>query len=99
MTGEPTHRVARPSSRARSLARTLIGQYGDGALRHVTDQIELFLSLGDYASVALWARAAEAVSKLQREGDKAREPASVEILLPVAAELGLGPAIEVLLDG
>ena len=99
MTRETTHRAARPSSRARSLARTLVDQYGEGALRHVTDQIALFLSLGDYASVALWARAAEAVNKLQRERDKARKPAAVEILPPVAADLGLGPAIEVIFDG
>ena len=99
MPKETTHRAARPSSRARSLARTLVDQYGEGALRHVTDQIALFLSLGDYASVALWARAAEAVNKLQRERDKARKPAAVEILPPVAADLGLGPAIEVIFDG
>jgi hypothetical protein len=99
VTKEPTHRAARPLSRARSLARTLVDQYGADALRHITDQIELFLSLGDYASVALWARAAEAVNKLQRERDKAHQPVSVEILPPVAAELGLGAAIEVVLDG
>jgi hypothetical protein len=99
VTKETRHRASRPSSRAQSLARTFIDQYGEGALRHVTDRIELFLSLGDYASVALWARAAEAVNKLQRERDKAREPAAAEILPPVAAELGLGSAIEVILDG
>ncbi len=99
MTKEPTHRGARPPSRAHSLARMLIDQHGAFALRHVTDQIELFLTIGDYASIALWARAAEAVNKFQRESDKARQPVAAEILPPLAAELGLDAAIAVVLDG
>ncbi len=99
MTKEPTHRVARPPSRAHLLARMLIDQHGALALRHVTDQIELFLSIGDFASIALWARAAEVVNKFQRERDKARQPVAAEILPPVAAELGLDSAIAVVLDG
>lgn len=99
MTKEPTLRVARPPSRAHSLARMLIDQHGTLALRHVTDQIELFLSIGDFASIALWARAAEVVNKLQRGRDKARQPVVAEILPPVAAELGLDAAIAVVLDG
>jgi hypothetical protein len=99
VTKEPTLRVARPPSRAHSLARTLIDQHGAFALRQVTDQIELFLTIGDYASIALWARAAELVNKLQRESEKARQPVVAEILPPIAAELGLDAAIAVVLDG
>jgi len=99
VTKVPTQRAARLPSRAHSLARMLIDQHGALALRHVTDQIELFLSIGDFASIALWARAAEAVNKFQREQDKACQPVAAEILPPVAAELGLDPAIEVMLDG
>jgi hypothetical protein len=99
VTKEPTHRVARPPSRAASLARVLIDQHGEFALRHVTDQIELFLTIGDYASIALWARAAEAVKKFQHERDKVHQPVAAEILPPVAAELGLDAAIAVVLDG
>jgi hypothetical protein len=98
VTKEPTHRVARPPSRAASLARMLIDQHGALALRHVTDQIELFLSIGDYASIALWARAAEVVKKFQPERDEVHQPVA-EILPPVAAEFGLDAAIAVVLDG
>lgn len=85
-------RGARAPSRARSLAATLADQYGARALRHVAGQIELFLCIGDYASIALWARAAEIIERQQRSADKPRSPASVEILPPAAAEPEPGPA-------
>jgi hypothetical protein len=78
---------------------TLNDQQGAFALRHVTEQIELFLCIGDYASVALWARAAEALKKLQCASRKSRLALSVEILPPNTANSQPGAATTVIGDG
>ncbi|MGO8914519.1 MAG: hypothetical protein ACLQJR_01265 [Stellaceae bacterium] len=62
---------------------TLTEDYGSHALGHALEQIEIFLSLGDYPSVALWAKAAEALTKLKRAQARPRKPAHVEILPPL----------------
>lgn len=78
--------AARKISRAQMLARTLTEQYGSHALGHALEQIEIFLSLGDYSSVAQWAKAAEALTKLKQAQAKPRKPAHVEILPPLSPD-------------
>jgi hypothetical protein len=74
--------IAKRTSRARLLADDLLLRHGTGALRYAAEQIELFLCIGDYSSVALWARAGEAIQKIERAAAKPRKPALIEILPP-----------------
>jgi hypothetical protein len=78
--------AARKLSRAQMLARTLTEQYGTYALGHALEQIEIFLSLGDYPSVAHWAKAAEALARLKQAQAKPRKPAHMEILPPLSPD-------------
>ena len=75
-------RAPRKIPQARLMASRLVEQHGTMALFHASERVAFFHSLGDYDSVARWARVAAAVSKLQRSSEKRSKRGTVEILPP-----------------
>jgi hypothetical protein len=78
-------RVPRKPSQAHLLASSLIAERGTLALCHASERISFFHGLGDYDSVARWARVALAISKLQQPKKKRRPRGAIDILPPQPA--------------